>query len=198
MSLLIAMSLFSLSMSITPGPVNVLTLSAGVNHGLTSSMPFVIGASLGFTVLLIFVGLGVSPFVDEASRALHWMSVFGCCFIGYLGYKVFVSVPELEVNEGFKPTFLQGAILQWLNPKAWLACLSGVSAFNVAGSYSTLTIFAGVYFVICFCSISCWAFAGSKIRDKASTTPFLVWLNRCMGLGLMLVALYLVLLAFLS
>jgi len=33
MSLIIAMSLFALSMSVSPGPVNLVTFSSGLNYG---------------------------------------------------------------------------------------------------------------------------------------------------------------------
>jgi threonine/homoserine/homoserine lactone efflux protein len=59
MSVIFAMCLFSLSMSISPGPVNLITLSTGVNHGFKNAMPFVSGATLGFTLLLLMVGLGL-------------------------------------------------------------------------------------------------------------------------------------------
>ena len=43
MSMIFAMCSFALSMSISPGPVNLLTLSSGINHGFLRTLPFVAG-----------------------------------------------------------------------------------------------------------------------------------------------------------
>ena len=55
MSLIIAMCLFAVSMSISPGPVNLVTFSSGLNYGFVPTLPFVAGAALGFAVLLVVV-----------------------------------------------------------------------------------------------------------------------------------------------
>ena len=54
MTLIFAMCSFALSMSISPGPVNLVTLSSGINHGFLRTLPFVAGASIGFSLLLFY------------------------------------------------------------------------------------------------------------------------------------------------
>jgi threonine/homoserine/homoserine lactone efflux protein len=51
-----AMLMFSLTMSISPGPVNMVIISS--SHGFRKTLPFVSGATIGFTLLLILVGFG--------------------------------------------------------------------------------------------------------------------------------------------
>ncbi|EPP7098025.1 LysE family transporter, partial [Klebsiella michiganensis] len=43
-------------MSISPGPVNMVIISSGANHGFRKTLPFISGATTGFTLLLILVG----------------------------------------------------------------------------------------------------------------------------------------------
>lgn len=191
MSVILAMCLFSLSMSISPGPVNLITLTTGVNHGVRKAMPFVSGATLGFTLLLIFVGLGVGQLAAENTELMQLLGYIGTGFICYMGFKIATAKPELNVTEVQRPSFVQGFLLQWLNPKAWFACLAGVSAFNLSGQYSALFMFTGLYFMICYASISSWAVLGSRISgllaDKSNLTIF----NRVMGGTLIAVAMYL-------
>lgn len=66
MSLFVAMCFFSLTVSISPGPVNMTILSTGVNYGFKRSIPLVSGATVGFTLLLTAVGLGISNVVAQA------------------------------------------------------------------------------------------------------------------------------------
>ena len=55
MSLLLSMAAFALASSISPGPVNIVALSAGAQFGLRPAMRHVSGATLGFTLLLLLL-----------------------------------------------------------------------------------------------------------------------------------------------
>jgi threonine/homoserine/homoserine lactone efflux protein len=193
MSVIFAMCLFSLSMSISPGPVNLITLSTGANHGFKNAMPFVSGATLGFTLLLLMVGLGIGGLASHIQVLLDLLGYGGAAFICYMGYKTLVSKPEIEIEIQRKtvPAFYQGFLLQWLNPKAWVACISGISAFNLADSLPMLAIFVSLYFVICYASIASWALVGDKIKILLTKPGYLHIFNTFMGGALILVALYL-------
>lgn len=191
MTVILAMCLFSLSMSISPGPVNLITLSTGVNHGFRRAMPFVSGATIGFTLLLLLIGLGMGSFLSTNGIFPTILAVGGTAFISYIGYKIAVSKPEVNVSSCEVPSFCQGFLLQWLNPKAWSACLAGLSAFNLANSHTKLAIFISLYFVICYASIASWALAGEKVKTLFETPRSARILNLVMGGSLIMVALYL-------
>jgi len=191
MSLILAMCLFALSMSISPGPVNLITLSTGVNHGFRSAMPFVSGATIGFTLLLLFVGLGLGQFATQGGTILTVISYGGTAIICYLGYKIATAPPEIEFAEKALPNFSQGFLLQWLNPKAWIACFAGVTAFNLSDSNALLATFVGLYFLICYASIATWALLGSRIKFLLSAPRNLKIFNVVMGGVLILIAIYL-------
>jgi len=188
MSLIIAMCGFSLAMSVSPGPVNLIALTVGVNRGFREAIPFVSGATIGFTLLLLLIGLGMGELAVQFSFILDGMSYAGAAFICFMGYKIANSSSQIELLGDATPTFLQGFLLQWLNPKAWAACLAGIAAFNAAGSNSILFLFVGVYFSICYIGIGSWAFVGEKIFMLFQTTARLRLLNKLMGLGLIAVA----------
>ncbi|RLA57056.1 MAG: LysE family translocator [Gammaproteobacteria bacterium] len=190
MSLIIAMSLFALSMSVSPGPVNLVTFSSGLNYGFMRSLPFVAGAALGFTLLLVVVGLGLGEIIALSPVLMQVLAYTGTAFICYMGYKIATAHPELPGASERQPHFFQGAALQWLNPKAWIASLSGVSAFE-ATLGNGLFIFASLYLVICFFSIAVWAFAGARVSGLLYDRSNLQWCNRIMGGLLVIVAIYL-------
>jgi threonine/homoserine/homoserine lactone efflux protein len=190
MSLIIAMSLFALSMSVSPGPVNLVTFSSGLNYGFLPSLPFVAGAALGFTLLLVVVGLGLGQMVALSPALMQVLTYAGTAFICYMGYKIATAHPELPGAPERQPHFFQGAALQWLNPKAWIASLSGVSAFE-ATLGNGLFVFASLYLVICFFSVAVWAFAGARVSGLLRDRSNLLWCNRVMGGLLIIVATYL-------
>jgi len=192
MSIILAMCLFSLSMSISPGPVNLITLSTGMNYGFNRALPFVSGATVGFTLLLIATGLGFNWITEILPGLIQWLKYAGTLFLCYMGYRIATAdSTELSVVEEARPSFIQGALLQWLNPKAWIASVSGISVFSLSGSLPVLLMFSGLYFVICYLSIASWAWAGDRVSDYLDAGLYLKWINLVMGGVLILVALYL-------
>mgnify|MGYP000735599304 CR=1 FL=1 len=194
MSLIIAMCLFAFSMSLSPGPVNVITLSTGVNYGLKKAMSFVGGATIGFTLMLLTVGLGLRVIAELSGLFLTVLSYIGAIFIAYMGVKIILSAgssESLSSSQQNIPTFWDGFLLQWLNPKAWIACISGVSAFNLGHSLPLLSIFISLYFLICYASITSWALLGDKLQMLLSTPKHFRVFNVTMGGALITVACYL-------
>lgn len=193
MSIFIAMCFFSLSMSISPGPVNLTILSSGVNYGFKRSLSIVSGATIGFTFLLTAVGLGISTLVAQAPIFYELLRYIGTAYMSYTGYKIMMSRPEMEFKEEQLPRFHQGFLMQWLNPKAWIACLSGVTAFGLNSSSSMLLIFICIYFLICYLSLAAWGLLGAKLQFLAKVKNGIRTFNIIMGGSLIIVAIYLLL-----
>lgn len=190
-SLLIAMFAFSLAMSITPGPVNMIILSSGVNYGIKRTIPYVSGATIGFTLLLLFIGLGFFQFIKAYPSFLTYLAIAGSLYIIYMGYKIASAKPDITVKNADVPKFYQGFLLQWINPKAWIACVSGVSIFSTAESYDQFLIFSGIYFVVCYLSLAAWAILGDKVASLLNSQIRLRVFNTTMGLLLIVTAVYL-------
>jgi len=138
----------------------------------------------------VVVGLGLGEIIALSPVLMQVLAYTGTAFICYMGYKIATAHPELPGASERQPHFFQGAALQWLNPKAWIASLSGVSAFE-ATLGNGLFIFASLYLVICFFSIAVWAFAGARVSGLLYDRSNLQWCNRIMGGLLVIVAIYL-------
>ncbi len=190
-SALAAMLAFSLAMSITPGPVNMVILSSGLNYGLRKTIGFVSGATIGFTLLLLCVGLGFYKFIQVYPGFLSYLAIGGSIYIAYIGYKIASSKPDIAITEQKIPQFMQGFILQWLNPKAWIACVSGVSLFSQVDSYNPLMTFSGIYFLVCYGSLSLWAILGQQLSVVVKNNQNLRMLNVVMGSILIITSVYL-------
>lgn len=165
MSLTLSMAAFALAASISPGPVNLVALAAGARHGLRPALRHVTGATLGFCLLLMLVGLGLHAVMlrwPGLTEALRWA---GILFLLYMAWKLAADNGQLSDGDPHKaPGFFYGAMMQWLNPKAWLACVAGVGAFVGEGETALLWRFTLIYLVVCYLSVGCWAWAGTVIR----------------------------------
>lgn len=192
MSLSLSMAAFALAASISPGPVNIVALASGARHGLRASLRHVVGASLGFCLLLIVIGLGLHELLVRwplIGLGLHWGGVL---FLLYLAWRLASDKGGLG-NQGElrAPSAWHGAAMQWLNPKAWLAALAGVGAYT-GGEQQLLWLFIWIYGPICFVSIASWAWAGSVIGQYLGNPRYMRVFNRTLAALLVASALYLV------
>ena len=191
MSLFIAMFSFSLAMSISPGPVNMIIVSSGATYGIRKTFSFVSGATIGFTLLLLFIGLGFYKIIDVYPNFLKYLEVAGSLFIIYMGYLLASSKPELGIKKQNLPTFMQGFLLQWLNPKAWIACVAGVSLFSEPNNNEVFLTFSLVYFVVCYLALFSWSVLGSKVTIFLNNEFRLKIFNIFMGCLLIVTACFL-------
>ncbi|GAB2896772.1 hypothetical protein GCM10027180_28450 [Microbulbifer echini] len=143
-------------------------------------------------MLLAAIGFGFYQLLDSYPQILHFLAVAGCAYVIYMGYKI-ASAPtdKIDVAERSLPRFYEGFLLQWLNPKAWVACVSGVALFSSPHNQSSLLYFVLIYFFVCYLSLALWAFAGDKIRLFLNGEFSLKVFNLAMGLLLILCAAYL-------
>jgi len=194
MSVLVSMAAFALASSITPGPVNIVALSSGAQFGWRASLRHVTGATLGFTLLLVLIGLGLNELLLFVPSLTRGIQLAGVAFLLYMAWKLATDDGSLNTRQpGKQPTMTLGAVMQWLNPKAWLACVAGMGAFVANGEARLVWQFAAVYFVICYGSIACWAFAGTFLRHYLDNPRGMRLFNRLMAFLLALSAIYLLL-----
>jgi len=190
-SIYFSMAAFALASSITPGPVNIVALSSGARHGLGASMRHVGGATVGFTLLLLLTGLGLYEVMVRWPQSIAAIRWGGIAFLLYLAWKLAVDDGRLSFDAGTGPSWLSGAAMQWLNPKAWLASVAGMGAYVANGDAVLVWRFAAIYFVVCYLSIACWAYAGAALRGYLSDAARIRLFNRAMALLLVASALWL-------
>ena len=166
MSVFVSMAAFALAASISPGPVNIVALSAGAQYGFGTSMRHVTGATFGFALLLLLTGLGLRELLSHWPQLTRVIQGAGVAFLLFMAYKLAIDDGRLAADKTTKgPSVASGAAMQWLNPKAWLASLAGMGAYASNGDSAQVWQFTAVYFVICYGSIACWAYAGSFLRQ---------------------------------
>ncbi|CAM3051925.1 MULTISPECIES: LysE family translocator [Pseudomonas] len=194
MSLLMSMAAFALATSITPGPVNVVALGSGARFGFAASQKHVAGAALGFTLLLVLIGLGLHELLVRWPILTQGIQWGGVVFLLYMAYKLAMDDGQLEAQDAAAaPSMLYGAVMQWLNPKAWLACVAGMGLFAADGEAARVWQLAAVYLVICYLSVACWAYVGTFFRRYLGNARGMRLFNRAMALLLVISVAYLLL-----
>lgn len=192
LSLILPMAAFALAASISPGPVNLVCLSSGTRYPLKRGLIFVTGATLGFIVLFLAIGMGLyslMAMVPMLESVLRWA---GVAFLLYLSVRLASDNGHLPDDDRKAPGFGTGALMQWLNPKAWLASASGIGAYTSANELDQVLLFAGLYLPICWLSLAGWVFAGAFLRQHVQRPTVLVTINRTLAGLLAASCLYLV------
>ncbi len=166
---MLALMGFAFATSITPGPANLILLAASANAGLRRSVPLVLGLSMSFLSMLLIVGFGLGQVLranDSLYTTLKFLSLF---YILWLAWKIARSSPLKPASDGAAPrplTFLQMALLQWVNPKAWAVALTVTVAYTTPDNYAaSLLLMTLVFGVVNLPSISVWAIFGSVLRN---------------------------------
>ena len=182
-SLILSMSLFALAASFSPGPVNLISLSSSARHGVKTGLIFVTGATLGFIVLFLLIGFALHYLIEQLSWITQILQWLGIAFLLYLSYQLFTDNGELNSNRHQSaPSFMTGAIMQWLNPKAWLASVSGISAYVPQANADEILIFASLYLPICWLSLGVWVGIGKMLGQYFQSPAKMRFMNKALAL----------------
>ena len=132
LDLILPVALFAFSMSITPGPNNVMVTASGANFGYRRTIPHLLGIGLGYPAMVAGVGFGLGG-VFEAVPAVHIVLKYaGSGAILWMAWRIATASGSGPASErpGRPFTFLQAAAFQWVNPKGWVVAIGAVSAFT--------------------------------------------------------------------
>ncbi|TGU93742.1 LysE family translocator [Mesorhizobium sp. M00.F.Ca.ET.151.01.1.1] len=181
----LALLVYALVTSITPGPNNLMLLASGVNFGIARTVPHMLGISIGFLVLLLAVGFGLGA-VLTAFPALHaGLRIAGAVYLLYLAWKIAMSRSlSGKGDTNARPMrFVDAAAFQWVNPKAWVMAITAMAVYTNPERPFLSVILIGVAFtVVNFPSVSVWAGFGTALRGFLSDPVRLKWFNIAMGL----------------
>jgi threonine/homoserine/homoserine lactone efflux protein len=84
-------------------------------------------------------------------------------------------------------TFIEAALFQWINPKAWAMALTATTLYTVPDMYYlSVILVAGIFGVVNLPSVSCWAGFGVALRGFLSVPARLRIFNVGMALLLLL------------
>jgi len=183
-----ALLLFSFVASVTPGPNNLMLFASGVNFGVRRTIPHMFGIAGGFGVLLACVGSGLGVIFELYPPVFTAIKFIGAAYMIWLAWRIFNSGPA-EVSQGAaRPmTFMEAALFQWVNPKAWMMATYAMAVYTSEGSYAlSVTIVVFVFVVVNFPSVSIWVFFGMSMRRLLQNPLALRIFNTVMAVALLL------------
>lgn len=183
----LSVALFSVSMTGTPGPNNVMLTASGALYGYRRTLPHIFGIMAGCFVLFMAVALGLGVLFERFPLVQQGLKIIGAIYLLYLAWRIATAPPpDLAAKDGARPlTAWQAATFQFVNPKAWVMGIALIAGFMPAeGSLlaNALVLSAFMEIVGFFC-ISCWAGFGMAIGKLLKTPRAWRVFNGVMGLA---------------
>lgn len=160
-------SVTAIAVAFTPGPNNIICASIGLSHGFRSALPYAFGVTVGFPLLLLFVGFGLGGLLSAYPDMQVVVRVVGGLFLVYLAWQIATAAPkniDIEHSQKKPPGFIQAVFFQWINPKAVSFSISLVGAFVLQDSFLfDLSVLIVITACVSLASTITWASIGVLI-----------------------------------
>lgn len=162
---LIAFTGFAIASTFTPGPNNIMLAAATASYGVRKVIPMLFGIQLGFGILLVAVGLGLAvPLMEYPllQSGLRWV---GIAWLMFLAFKIATGPVHAPEESAARPAlgFLGAAMIQVINPKAWLMAVAVATSWISAQEPVMPQVFttSAVFLIVGLPASSFWVGIGA-------------------------------------
>ena len=183
-----------LMLNLAPGPDMIYILSRSIAHGKKIGLASATGVCTGALVHALAASLGLSAILATSATLFMLVKYAGAAYLIWLGAQaLFVKGSSLSMNDApkdkkvptVKAAFLQGALIDILNPKVALFFLAFLPQFVSPASPHIVseTLILGVIVVAIalvfeYLFVMAAAPLGQYLRNKPSIT---LWFDRTFG-----------------
>ena len=169
---------------ITPGPNTIMLATSGVNFGFKRTIPHSLGVYLGFLLMLTIVCFGLGELFTRFPLIQPFMKYAGSAYLLYLAWRIYQSTNISNVDVAKPLTFIEAALFQYINPKAWILAGTIPSAFVLSSQITTLDIafLIGGHAIVSLPAILFWVIAGTQLKRFLSSPRALKIFNTVMAL----------------
>ncbi len=181
---------YAIGIMYTPGPINLLGLSSGLNKQTRSHLGFFIG--VGSAMFILFVLLGYLGLQVINPQFLPYVSLIGCGYILYIAWKVAkAKVQVSDTSADASLSFFDGLFMQLLNPKALVATLPIATiqfpSADITGA--AIVFWSLILAILAFGAPTSYSLAGLMLGKQVSRPGVFNVFNKLMAILLVYVAL---------
>jgi threonine/homoserine/homoserine lactone efflux protein len=150
----------------TPGPNNLMAMSSAGRVGFRRTLPFAFGMLAGFFAVMAVCTLLMNHLTALIPKIEFPMRLLGAAYMLCLAWKSLKS-RALAEEGGRAGGFLNGFLLQFINPKIYVYCIVSMETYilpHYAGRMPQLMGFALILTLIGFVFSLSWAGFGAAFR----------------------------------
>ncbi len=173
------LSLIAVSMLLigSPGPAPLALAAVGARDGIRNGLPFLGGVLCGLMVASAGAALGLATLFERWPQLQFFAQLLGAGWICYLAYRMMCPAANGRAGDeaGRCSTFIDGALLNSLNPKAWAAFLVIFSQFPLPFSDARISVAVTelVCMLVAVVVAFAWLWSGSLLKSLLMVTTVL-------------------------
>ncbi|MEM9428154.1 MAG: LysE family transporter [Pseudomonadota bacterium] len=166
---LIGLALLGVAMIASPGPANMVLMTAGAEFGLRRALPFVFGVAMGKQLVIWPVGLGLLAATASLPGLATALAFLSAAYLLWLAWRI--AGARIVAVRARPPRFAAGLVVHPLNPKAWALVTSafGVYAAGAPPLLGTLIV-ALTFLAIQLVFHPLWCWGGARLAHAVAGT----------------------------
>lgn len=189
----------SFFVSISPGAGAINTMNSGINNGVKSALPTILGLQLGYGIQILAVAIGVGAVLASSTTIfslIKWMGVAYLIWLGVQKWRSPGSLGNINNDENTKKKqFWQSALVNLTNPKATVFLVALFPQFLSSSSTSSylyqLLLMGGTLLAVDIIVMLCYAILASQLKRFINSTSSMKIMNRIFGSFFILAAIVL-------
>ncbi len=162
---ILSLCIAAIALLASPGPATLALAASGAAYGLTKSLGFYIGISLGTAIALTLVSAGLYLVITSSPMLTAVMMGVSILYILYISYQVANAPPVKDSAAACSPGFFPGLILGSTNVKAYAAFAALFAGFTL-DMIPSWELFTKVVICLstCLSFDFLWLYAGNRLR----------------------------------
>ena len=191
----IALLIFLFPLAYSPGPGNMFFAANGARFGFLATIPASIGYHSATWIVTAAIGFGFLAAMERFPQVFILLKVAGTLYVLWIAWKM-LRAGALEDAEDAEPaTFLDGAILLLLNPKAYLIIALMFTQFLKPSDFSSFAYILWITTVFTLNNLvafSAWTLLGDRIAFLFRSPESARRLNLIFGMVLASIAIWMI------
>ena len=148
----------------TPGPANMVLITAGAHFGLHACMRFIIGIIAGKFLLNLVIALGFYEMLRAMPVLFDLLTYISAAFMIWLSFSMIRPFREIGALH-HAPGLVKGLMVHPMNPKAWAMLTIAWSGHgpDFDDPWMRFITIAGVFMGAQLIFHSLWCYAGARL-----------------------------------
>ena len=192
----IALVIFLFPLAYSPGPGNMFFAANGARYGLRATLWANLGYHIATLLVTATIGFGFMTAMGAYPKIFATLKIAGALYVLWLAWKMFRS-GKLEGEETAQgASFMDGAVLLLLNPKAYVIIALMFTQFlnpSEANIIRAVLLITAVFTLNNFIAFTVWTLVGDVISRSLRTDATARWLNTAFSAILAVVAVWMLL-----
>ncbi|RVU36859.1 LysE family translocator [Hwanghaeella grinnelliae] len=190
---LFSLVLFLFPLAYSPGPGNIFFAANGARFGMLATIPANVGYHIATWLVTVLIGLGLMTTLQNSPDVFLVLKIAGTLYVLRIAWKMFFSGVADNPADARPASFMDGAVLLLLNPKAYVIIALMFTQFLRAPDEEHLPLILAITTVFTlnnFLAFSVWTAIGGRLSKCFAQAGSARMLNMTFGTVLTAVAIW--------